>query len=160
MAPPAVSFRDLTSLEIERMLRRNHVGRIAFAQHDKVDIEPISYVYEDGALYCRTAPGTKLNVLATHPWVALELDEISGPLDWRSVVVKGTVYLVEQGEAPQLKEAYDHAVQVIRTLMPEAFTENDPVPFRTILFRLHIHELHGRAAESGGHGKHPTPTHQ
>lgn len=160
MASPAVSFRDLTPLEMERMLRRNHVGRIAFAAHDHVDIEPISFVYEEGALYGRTAPGTKLDVLATHPWVALEIDEISGPFDWRSVVVKGTIYLVEPGEAPQLQEAYDHAVRIIRTRMPDAFTENDPVPFRTILFRLHIHEIHGRASESGGRGKHPTPTHQ
>lgn len=143
-----VSFRDLTPQEMERLLKRTHVGRLAFTLHDRVDIEPIHFVFQDGALYGRTEPGTKLRILAQHPWVALEIDEVDGPFDWQSVVVKGTVYLVEQGEAPQLADAYERALRAIRTLMPEAFTPDDPVPTRTALLRLHIHEMHGRAAES------------
>jgi hypothetical protein len=67
--------------------------------------------------------------------------------------VKGTVYLVEQGEAPRLMEAYERALNAIRTVTPEAFTPSDPVPSRTVLLRLHIHEMTGRSAESGGKPK-------
>lgn len=147
-SPARALFRDLTAAEIEAMLRRHNVGRLAFTFHDRVDIEPIHFVYADGSFYGRMAPGTKLDIVAHDPWVALEIDEIDGLFDWRSVVVKGTVYFVERGISSGLSDAWDHAVRVIRTLVPEAFTESDPVPTRTVVFRLHIHEMHGRAARA------------
>jgi hypothetical protein len=39
-------------------------------------------------------------------------------------------------------------VRVIRSAMPAAFTPDDPVPDRSILFRIHIHEMEGRFAEA------------
>jgi nitroimidazol reductase NimA-like FMN-containing flavoprotein (pyridoxamine 5'-phosphate oxidase superfamily) len=118
-----------------------------------VDIEPIHFVFEEGWLYCRTAPGTKITVLSHHPWVAFEIDDVRGPFDWRSVVVKGTVYFVEPDGSPALDEAYEHTLAVIRRLMPLALTDADPAPARTVLFRVHIDELHGRAAESAPAGR-------
>ena len=38
-------IRELTRAEIEALLTRNNVGRIAYAFKDRVDIEPINYVY-------------------------------------------------------------------------------------------------------------------
>jgi nitroimidazol reductase NimA-like FMN-containing flavoprotein (pyridoxamine 5'-phosphate oxidase superfamily) len=142
-----VVFRDLTDQEIEALLKRHHVGRLAFTYRDRVDVEPIHFVYADGAVYGRTEPGSKLTALLRHPWVALEVDEVDGLFDWRSVVVKGTAYLVYQGSAPVLTDRYDRAVAALRTLMPDALTEDDPVAARSVLFRLHIHEKHGRAAK-------------
>lgn len=148
MPKPAVTFGDLTREEMEALLARHHVGRIAFAFRGHVDIEPVHYVFADGALFGRTTYGTKLTVLMHHPWVAFEIDEVHGPLDWHSVVVKGTVYFPEPGDSEQLRTAYEHAVRVIRSAMPAAFTPDDPVPDRSILFRIHIHEMEGRFAEA------------
>jgi nitroimidazol reductase NimA-like FMN-containing flavoprotein (pyridoxamine 5'-phosphate oxidase superfamily) len=144
-----VVFRDLTREESEQLLVRNHIGRIAFAFQGKVDVEPIGYVFSDGALYARTTPGTKLTVLAHHPWVAFEVDEIRGPFDWESVVVKGTVYFVELADTRRSRGAYDHALAVIQQAMPAAFTAHDPVPHRSVLLRIHVHEIEGRAASTG-----------
>jgi nitroimidazol reductase NimA-like FMN-containing flavoprotein (pyridoxamine 5'-phosphate oxidase superfamily) len=150
---PQVTFGVLTQEGIEALLSRHHVGRMAFAFQDRVDIEPIHYVFAEGALFGRTTFGTKLTVLMHHPWVAFEVDEVSGPFDWQSVVVKGTVYFLEPGGAAQLREAYEHALSVIQTVMPQAFTPEDPVPHRSILFRIHIHEMEGRVAETGAVGE-------
>jgi nitroimidazol reductase NimA-like FMN-containing flavoprotein (pyridoxamine 5'-phosphate oxidase superfamily) len=46
----AIRFRALDQAEIESLLARNHVGRLAFTFHDHVDIEPVSYVYADGVI--------------------------------------------------------------------------------------------------------------
>lgn len=62
--PPA--FRQLARHEAEAILQRNHVGRMAFTLHDRVDIEPINYIFTDGWLYGRTSHGTKLGILAHH----------------------------------------------------------------------------------------------
>ena len=137
--------RVLTLSEVETFLRRHNVGRIAFTDGRRVDIEPISYVYHEGALYGRAAAGTRLKALAGHPWVAFEIDEIRNPFDWESVVVKGTVYVVEPGEMSPLREQYETALQAIRSVLPTALTPDDPSPARTILFRLHIDEMEGRA---------------
>ncbi len=141
--------RDLEFAEIEAMLRAHHYGRLAFSFRDRVDIEPIHYVYDDGWIFGRTAPGTKLTVLTHHPWVAFEIDEVHGLFDWRSAVVKGTVYFVEADGSPAQDETYDRTLAALRTLVPEALTEADPLPGKTVLFRIHIDEMHGREARPG-----------
>ena len=139
--------RNLTRPEMEALLRRHNVGRIAFTDGRRVDIEPISYVYDDGAIFGRAASGTRMTALRGRPWVAFEVDEVRGHADWESVVVKGSVYLVEPIQAMPMREQYEKALNVIRSVMPDALTENDPMPARTILFRLHIDEMEGRSAE-------------
>jgi nitroimidazol reductase NimA-like FMN-containing flavoprotein (pyridoxamine 5'-phosphate oxidase superfamily) len=141
-------FRQMSADEIIAVLRAHRFGRLAFSFHDRVDITPIHYVYDDGAIYGRSAPGAKVTVLEHHPWVALEVDEVHGDFDWRSVVVKGTVYFVEPAEAPAIEERYERALRFARRITPSAFMRDDPTPERSVLFRLHIDEMTGRAAES------------
>lgn len=147
-AQPPV-FRDLDFTEIESMLMAHTYGRLAFTFKDRVDIEPIHYVYEAGWLVCRTGPGTKLTQLSHHPWVAFEIDEVRGLFDWRSVVVKGTVYFVEPDGSPALDEAWQSAIESLRRLVPDALGDEDPTPGRNVVFRIHIDEVHGRAAQRG-----------
>jgi hypothetical protein len=142
--PPAPAIRDLTREECDALLAKNHVGRIAFSYRDHVDIEPISYVYNDGWLYGRTGEGTKLRTLAHNRWVAFETDEIVAMTEWRSVVVKGALYLLEPDGAHA--DGYARAVEVLRSLMPRAFDEGDPTPERTVVFRIHADQVTGRMA--------------
>jgi nitroimidazol reductase NimA-like FMN-containing flavoprotein (pyridoxamine 5'-phosphate oxidase superfamily) len=146
MPTSAAVIRDLDFPEIEEMLKSHRYGRLAFSFRDRVDIEPIHYVYEEGWLYGRTGPGTKLTVLAHHPWVAFEIDEVRGLHEWRSVVVKGTVYFVEGDGSEVDEEAYRRTVAALRRLVPGALGEADPAPERSVLFRVHIDEMHGRAS--------------
>jgi hypothetical protein len=130
------------------MLARHTVGRIAYTFRDRVDVEPIGFVYADGALVFRTAAGSKIETLAHHPWVALEIDEVEGVFDWRSVVVHGTTYVLrETGNEAELR-AYLAAVTALRRLVPATFDDGDPVPFRSVVVKLHIDHITGRAARS------------
>jgi Predicted flavin-nucleotide-binding protein len=144
MSPP--QFRELNDSESRAVLAHHHVGRLAFTLHEHVDVEPISYVLVGDWLYCRTSPGTKLLTLAHNPWVAFEVDEIDGPFDWRSVVVRGTAYFLR----PDVRgdRSYDDAVEHLRSIDPRALTHDDLAPHRTILFRIHVNDLSGRAAST------------
>ena len=145
----APSFRELQPEECRAMLARHRVGRLAYSFHDRVDVEPITYATVGGALVFRTAPGSKLDTLAHHPWVALEIDEVDGPFDWRSVVVHGTVYVLhEEGSEPESR-AYRSAVRALRQLVPETLAAGDPAPFRTVVAKLHVDRVTGRAARVG-----------
>jgi nitroimidazol reductase NimA-like FMN-containing flavoprotein (pyridoxamine 5'-phosphate oxidase superfamily) len=141
------TFRELRPEECVDVLRRNTYGRIAFTLHGRVDVEPVHYVYEGDWLYLRTSKGTKVASLRHGPWVAFEVDEVRGPFDWTSVVVKGTVYFIAGVSGAEDTEASEKALTALRRLMPEAMTPNDPVPSRNVLLRISVNELHGRASQ-------------
>lgn len=140
------TFRELSTVECVDVLRRNHYGRIAFTLHDRVDVEPVHYVLDGDWLYIRTSKGTKVAMLRRGPWVAFEVDEVRGPFDWTSVVVKGTVYFVSGIAGADDPKAYEQALAVLRRLMPEAMTPDDPTPSRTVILRISLNEVHGRAS--------------
>ena len=144
----APTFRELDAAETTALLARHHIGRLAYSYHGRVDIEPIHYVFADGAFYMRTEPGSKLSALAHAPWAAFEVDEIDGPFDWRSVVAHGTVYVLEDEGSPEARATYRSAVARIRELMPAALTADDPVPGRRIVLKLYAADTRGRESRS------------
>lgn len=154
----APSFRELSRAECDELLTRNHVGRVAFTFHDRVDLEPVHYVYAEGWLHGRTAPGAKIAVLRHHPWVAFEVDEVEGLFDWRSVVVHGSVYLPEADGSPADREAYASTLAHIRDLSPTALTIGDPAPERLLPFRIHVDGITGRAASTDSAAPPTRPT--
>ena len=127
----------------EAFLAQQSVGRIAFSIHDRVDIEPLLYVFVRGWIYGRTQPGRKVDVLSHHRWVAFEVDEVEGPFEWRSVVVHGAWYSMAAAAPGELAE-WEAGLAALRALTPTAFTKEDPVPFRTVVFRIHVAEVSGR----------------
>ena len=141
------SFRELSTAEAEELLRQHHVGRLAFMREGVVDIEPIHYVFSDGWIFGRTAQGTKFASVEHRPWVAFEVDEVRSLFEWRSVVVHGTIYVLTEEGAPLDREEFARALDLLRTLIPETLTADDPTPARTIVFGLHIDGMSGRAAE-------------
>lgn len=145
--PPV--FRELLREESEQLLARNHVGRIAFTFHDRVDIEPIHYVFDSEWIYGRTGPGKKLDTLAHNRWVAFEVDEVKGFFDWRSVVVKGAFYHIDPDAPTQRDAAYERGIERLRSIIPETLSEGDPAPTRRSVFRIHLDEVTGREASTG-----------
>ena len=142
-------FKDLSRAECDAILARHHVGRIAYATGSRVDIEPIHYVFTDGWIYCRTSRGVKSAILAHHRWAAFEVDEVKGLFDWRSVVVRGAVYFVDSDSPPADQESFARGIEMLRELVPGTGTENDPVPFRLFVLRMHLDEVTGKEATSG-----------
>lgn len=136
--------RELDREESESILARNHVARLAYCYQDRVGIAPIHYVFTPDWLYGRTSAGSKLET-ATHNWrVAVEVDEVEGLFDWRSVVVGGGFYVLSPERSPEDRAQWELGVQHVRRLVPAAFTEADPLPERTILFRIAVQEVTGR----------------
>ena len=150
---PRASLPELSELshqEALAVLERNHVGRVAYTFHDRVDIEPIHYVYDDGWIFGRTSPGAKLTTIAHNPYVAFEVDEVEGLFEWRSVVLHGTVYPLDPEGSPGERRAYPRGVELLRELVPETLRPDDPTPHRSILFRIQVHDVHGRRARMPG----------
>ena len=137
-------FDELSERSARALLARNHVGRLAFSFKNRVDIQPIHYVYDDDYLFGRTSVGSKLVTLAHHPWCAFEVDEVHGLFQWESVVVHGSFTMLD----PKVGSSslYLRALDRLQRLIPGALSSRDPVPERAILFAIHIDEISGRAA--------------
>lgn len=143
------TFRDLSEEESLALLERNMVGRLAFTFRDRVDVQPLLYVHDEGWLYGRTEEGEKLVTLTHNQWVAFEVDEVHGPFDWQSVVVRGSFYRLDEEDRTD-PEVRAHAVRLLRRYLPETLRSGDPVPHRTVLFRIDVRELTGRESSTGG----------
>jgi nitroimidazol reductase NimA-like FMN-containing flavoprotein (pyridoxamine 5'-phosphate oxidase superfamily) len=147
MAP---ALGTLEAGKCEELLKRQEVGRIAFALQDRVGIVPVHYVYDEGWIYGRTEPEGKLVSILRNRRVAFEVDEIRGMFSWQSVVVHGSFYLIEPDAGDKEKAAHDKAVQLLRRILPTTLGKADPVPFRDQLFRIAVSEITGRFATLGG----------
>ena len=145
----ALTFATLDRAACEALLLAHHVGRMAFTFRDRVDIEPLHYVFDDGWIYGRTAEGTKLRTLAHHPWVAFEVDEVSALFDWKSVVVHGRIEFPDPDRMGSDSARHQKAVNAVRTLIPQAFADADPTPNREIVWALPLHNVEGRMATTG-----------
>jgi nitroimidazol reductase NimA-like FMN-containing flavoprotein (pyridoxamine 5'-phosphate oxidase superfamily) len=150
--PPArrgdVIFRDLERDEIERVLMRNTVGRLAFSFHDRVDIQPIHYVYERGWLYGRTSEGDKIMALTHNQWVAFEVDEVQDVFEWTSVVIHGSFWILHPRGSAHAEELWVKAAELVSKIVPGSLTETDPVSFRQTLFRIAVSDVRGREAST------------
>ena len=146
-------IRELSRTEIDEILARNHVGRIAYARGNRIDIRPVHYVYSDGWIYGRTSHGEKFEVLggSAHEWwpVVFEVDEIEELYRWRSVLVHGGFYVLPREGTPSDHQTWQKALDILRTLVPAALQADDPLPLRTILFRIAVQEATGREATPG-----------
>jgi len=147
-------IRELDRPEIDAILARNHVGRMAYERRSRVEIEPIHYVYADGWLYLRTSQGEKYRSIAQSFYsiisVAFEVDEVDALFRWRSVVVHGSAYLIPHPRDGGDPAEWSAAVTQLRKLIPEAMTGSDPVPFRSLLFRIAVQEATGRECTPAG----------
>jgi nitroimidazol reductase NimA-like FMN-containing flavoprotein (pyridoxamine 5'-phosphate oxidase superfamily) len=139
-------IRELSERQMECVLARNHVGRVAFQSDGRVELFPVHYVYADQVLYGRTSFGTKYLSWLVRPDVVFEMDESPGLFDWRSVVVRGTLSILRLRGPRAEPFAYWNAVAAIRSLLPTAFTELDPMPHRFAVFRIRPTEITGRQA--------------
>lgn len=142
-------FKKLSREEIDTILERNNVGRVAFARGGQVEILPVHYVYAKDWIYGRTTPGGSIQRTGERWWpVAFEVDEIDALFEWRSVIVKGGLYTLPPEGAAWQREAWAEGVALLRKLVPETFGEEDPLPERVTVFRIAVQEVTGREAKT------------
>ncbi|MCR8674704.1 pyridoxamine 5'-phosphate oxidase family protein [Micrococcus sp. HG099] len=75
--------------QVWRLLRRVRHARLGLAVDGRPDIVPVNVRAHDGAVYFRTAPGSKLAELTVNPRVVVQADGILADQAW-SVLVHGT----------------------------------------------------------------------
>lgn len=143
MPVPNLSIRELDRSDIQSVLARNHVGRLAFLRDGEIDVLPVHYVYSAGCVYGRTATGGKLRHLdpAGTP-VAFQVDEIRSMYDGTSVLAHGLFQVLSTAVE---HEEWLRAVGLLRRLVANTLRDGDPAPHRSEVFRILVVRVTGRA---------------
>lgn len=144
-----VDVRELSRDESLALLAKHHVGRLGISFHDVIRVEIANYVYAEGWIYARTVLGADVLTVRHHPWVAFEADEIEGIYDWRSVEVSGAVEFLSSDVSSHDWFKFENAVRLLREVVPQVLTADDPMPERVQLLRMHVDNVRGRESRAG-----------
>ncbi|MCC8426412.1 pyridoxamine 5'-phosphate oxidase family protein [Mucilaginibacter sp. UR6-11] len=80
---------ELNDEQIEALLKRQVIGRVACTEHDLPYIVPVNYVYNGREIICHSTPGKKIDMMRKNPRVCFQVDEIHSIFKWQSVVAWG-----------------------------------------------------------------------
>ena len=139
---------EMKRRDAEVVLARNNIGRCAFLGDGRVELVPVHYVFQNGVIIGRTALGSKYATWLTRSAIVFEVDESSGLFDWSSVIVRGNLTLLHPRGSEAERLAFEDGVRAFRALVPDAFTERDPTPQRSIVFAVAPQEITGRQSTS------------
>ena len=81
---------ELSPARIERLLRREVIGRIGCHADARTYVVPVTYAYEGGAVYGHAAEGLKVRMMRRNSDVCFEVDRIENLANWESVIARGT----------------------------------------------------------------------
>ena len=84
---------------IEEVLRTEVVGRIGCHAGGRTYVVPVTYVYEDGAVYAHSTVGRKVEMMRVSPHVCFEVDQFLNLANWRSVIAWGVYEELDESEA-------------------------------------------------------------
>jgi nitroimidazol reductase NimA-like FMN-containing flavoprotein (pyridoxamine 5'-phosphate oxidase superfamily) len=84
-------IRDLSEHEVDSLLVRERLIRVAFASPGAPYVITLGYVWSRGAFWGVTSEGRKSRIAAESPRVGLQVDSslTTGPFGWFSVVGEG-----------------------------------------------------------------------
>ncbi|MCC6945743.1 MAG: pyridoxamine 5'-phosphate oxidase family protein [Thermomicrobiales bacterium] len=94
----------LSTAEIEALLTRNRIGRLAMCADARPYVLPVSYRYDGVVVFGFSGSGKKIETMRAQPNVALLVDEILSPTSWKSVVLEGV--FEELTEPEERRKAY------------------------------------------------------
>jgi nitroimidazol reductase NimA-like FMN-containing flavoprotein (pyridoxamine 5'-phosphate oxidase superfamily) len=153
----SVGIGDLSREDSLALLARHHVGHVGISFHDILRVELAAYVYSDDWIYARMALGDELTTVRHHPWGAFQVDEVESIYDWRSVEVRGAVQFLSSNSHGHDWFEFANAVRLMREVVPQVLTPDDPLPQRSQIVRLHIDDIRGRVSQSSAPAALPPP---
>ena len=106
---------DLTTSAIERVLRNNYLGHLAYLWQGKPHVIPITYYFDpaDNTIISYTSEGHKIDAMRKNNSVTVQVEEIQSMFNWESAMVHGTFEELEGDIAKQKLHSFIEGVKSI-----------------------------------------------
>lgn len=141
----------LTKEEIEKVLKKQILGRIGCHADGTTYIVPISYAYDGTYVYAHTYDGLKMQLMRKNPKVCFEVDTMENMANWQSVICKGE--FEEVTDPVERNAAIEHLMlrrlpyitsELVKLTPYWPFQTNDTDSVDGIIFRVRLLEKSGR----------------
>jgi uncharacterized protein len=150
---------EMTREECGAALGRASFGRLGCALENQPYIVPLYFVYESEYVYSLSTLGQKIEWMRENPKVCLQIDEITGPSGWLSVIAYGHYqelvepqYRAERAHARQLLQKRSHWWE--NALAERQLKSANPL-IDPLFFRIHIDEMTGIHTIENAEGNNP-----
>lgn len=107
-----LQIEDMSKGEMTALLLRAGFGHLGCVRNNRPYVVPMHYAYDSQDFYLFTTEGTKTEAIAENPEVCLQVEEITSPSQWRSVMVNG------HAERITSQEEMERAMQLITESNP------------------------------------------
>ena len=139
---------EMSLKEIQGFLQQMGYGHLGFIHEGKPCVMPMNYYMEDSDIYLFTTEGMKTHDIDLNPEVCLQVEEISSPLHWRSVVVMGRAdQLTDQQDIdramPFIKERNPTLSPALNRTWTDAHGRSEAIA----IYRIHPTEMSGRTTD-------------
>jgi len=132
----------LSPEESYTLLRGSRVARLGCCDGSGPYVVPVNYVFDGEAVYVHSLPGRKVAAMREHPRVCLQVDEIRGDFDWRSVIAFG-VY-EELNDPAERERGLGLLLSLFPRLTPvESLMADDATPPPLVVFRVRVERVSG-----------------
>ena len=141
-------IHEMTNKECLDALARFRFGRLGCVRDNQPYVVPIYVAYHERHLYAFSTAGQKIEWMRANPRVCVEVDEITSPSQWLSVLVFG--HYEELADTPQYKFERDQAYAMLqqRAMWWEPASVASPhhsaaASLDPVFYRIHIDQVTG-----------------
>lgn len=144
---------ELSLPEIRDVLGAQYYGHIGFHHDGRMQVLPITYVYQDHAIYSFSFLGTKVLAMRADPELCFQAEQIVSSDHWRSVMAWGRYEELSGEEATRgmnllLDRLYTEGVHHTNVFLPFRHSKEAMVKaaqdLDTIVYRINLSEIIGR----------------
>jgi nitroimidazol reductase NimA-like FMN-containing flavoprotein (pyridoxamine 5'-phosphate oxidase superfamily) len=142
--------------QIEQVLRRELVGRVACHAQGRTYVVPVIYAYDGGSIYGHSNDGMKIRMLRANPEVCFEVDHVESITNWQSVILWGRFQELEGEQATRAEQLLVERIKpllldrVKRSLYRLGDGEDAQGPMveqRAVVYRIAVAERTGRCEQ-------------
>jgi nitroimidazol reductase NimA-like FMN-containing flavoprotein (pyridoxamine 5'-phosphate oxidase superfamily) len=141
----------LNDEQIEEVLRNGLTGNLACHADGRTYIVPVSFAYDNNAIYVHTQKGMKIEMMRKNPSVCFQTDDRKDMANWRSVIAWGDFEELtnEEERNNALRLLLNRPLPIISSTTTHLgsqwpFASKDLSAIKGILFRVRLHEKTGR----------------
>ena len=135
---------ELSTGQIEDLLRDEVIARLGCLSDGRVYVVPVTYVYDGTYVWGHAMDGAKLAAMRADPRVCVEVEHVDDLSNWRSVIAWGT--FEECGDEDWIAgmSLLVDRIMPLLTLAPHQSPPDPAGPNRGTVYRIRLETKTGR----------------
>lgn len=146
MKPHHGKIHTLSQEQAQNLFTSNRFAHLACHHFNDIYLVPISYIYENGAIYSHSLSGHKIDLMRKNPHVCVQVEDVQDFSHWKSAIAWGN-YEELKGDAA------NEAMRFLLKKVSEEANSQEMSPLgldmaaqleSAIIYRINVERITGR----------------